>query len=93
MKACLRVLVEIDFEEDVTNAATLADDIIRVLAENRVELPLLLHGFETTVWPLYRKSLALDIDARLGFEDGIHLPDGRIAADNRDIILAARGLM
>jgi uncharacterized protein (DUF849 family) len=87
---CLRVLVEIDFEEDVQQALDLADDIMRILADNRVLLPILLHGFNQTVWPLYRKSLKLKVDARLGFEDGIHLPDGRIAADNRGIILAAR---
>jgi uncharacterized protein (DUF849 family) len=28
--------------------------------------------------------------SNLGFEDGTLLPDGRIAADNRDIITAAR---
>jgi uncharacterized protein (DUF849 family) len=89
-KDCLRVLVEIDFEKNVTQAMALADDILHVLADHRITLPLLLHGFDESVWPLYRKSRVLKIDARLGFEDSIHLPDGRIAADNRDIILAAR---
>jgi uncharacterized protein (DUF849 family) len=88
----LRVLVEIDFEKDVTKAIALADDILRVLADHRVALPLLLHGFDESVWPLYHKSQALGIDARLGFEDGVHLPDGRIAASNRDIIAAAQAL-
>lgn len=92
VKDCLRVLVEIDFEADVAGALDLADEIIGILKEKRITLPLLLHGFDQTVWTLYRRSLALKIDARLGFEDGIHLPDGRIAADNRDIILAARAL-
>jgi uncharacterized protein (DUF849 family) len=90
VKDCLRVMVEIDLEQDVTKAVALADDIMRVLADHRVTLPLLLHGFDESVWPLYRKSRALKIDARLGFEDGIHLPNGRVAADNRDIIAAAR---
>jgi uncharacterized protein (DUF849 family) len=89
---CLRVLVEIDFEADVAKAAALADDIMRVLADNGIALPILLHGFDASMWPLYRKSRVLSIDARLGFEDGIHLPDGRIAADNRDIIRAAHAL-
>jgi uncharacterized protein (DUF849 family) len=87
---CLRVMVEIDLEKDVTKAIALADDIMRVLADHRIALPLLLHGFDASVWPLYRKSRALNIDARLGFEDSLHLPDGRVAADNRDIIRAAR---
>jgi uncharacterized protein (DUF849 family) len=91
-KEALRVLIEIDFENDVTQAIALADDIMRVLADHRVTLPLLLHGFAESVWPLYRKSRELRIDARLGFEDGVHLPDGRIAASNRDIIAAAHAL-
>jgi uncharacterized protein (DUF849 family) len=92
VRDCLRVLVEIDFENDVQQALDLADDIMRILADSHVALPILLHGFDQTVWPLYRKSLLLKVDARLGFEDSIHLPDGRIAADNRGIILAARAL-
>jgi uncharacterized protein (DUF849 family) len=89
----LRVLVEIDFENDVAKAIVLADDIMRVLAEHAVTLPLLLHGFDESVWPLYRKSRELGIDSRLGFEDGVHLPDGRLAASNGDIIAAAHGLI
>lgn len=89
MTDCLRVLVEIDFEKDVPGALHLADEIISVLKQHDVALPLLLHGFDQTVWPLYRKSQTLAIDARLGFEDGVHLPDGSVAADNRDIIHVA----
>jgi uncharacterized protein (DUF849 family) len=90
VKDCLRVLVEIGSEEDVGDALALADEIIALLRQHDIALPLLLHGLDQTMWPLYRKSLALGIDARLGFEDGIHLPDGRIALDNREIIDAAR---
>lgn len=87
---CLRVLVEIDYEKDIAKAEILADDIIAILSAARITLPLLLHGFDDSVWPLYRKSLTRGIDARLGFEDSLYLPDGRIAQDNRDIIRAAR---
>lgn len=88
-KKCLRVLVELDFEEDVANALSLAEAIIRSLGESRIDLPILLHGFDETVWPLYRKSLVLGVDARLGLEDGLLLPDGRVAAGNLDLIAAA----
>lgn len=89
---CLRILVEIDFERDVANALTLADEMIGIIKEKRIDLPILLHGFDQTMWPLYRKSRALGVDARLGFEDGLTLPDGSIAADNSAIIAAAREL-
>lgn len=89
---CLRILVEIDFEEDVANALALADEMIGITTRSGIDLPILLHGFDQTMWPLYRKSKALGVDARLGFEDGLLLPDGRVAADNRAIITAAAEL-
>lgn len=88
----LRVLVEIDLEKDVAKAIALADDILRILVDHSITLPRLLHGFDASVWPLYRKSRELGIDSRLGFEDGVHLPDGSIAPSNRDIIAAAQML-
>lgn len=91
-KECLRILVEIDFERDVADAQALADAMIGIITAGRLDLPILLHGFDQTMWPLYRRSRALGVDARLGFEDGLTLPDGRIAADNRAIIEAAREL-
>jgi len=91
-KDCLRILVEIDFEKTVANALALADEMIGIIKEKRIDLPILLHGFDETMWPLYRKSRTLGVDARLGFEDGLTLPDGRIAADNPAIIAAAREL-
>jgi uncharacterized protein (DUF849 family) len=88
-KDCLRILVEIDLEKDVANALALADEMIGIIAQSQIDLPILLHGFDRTMWPLYRKSRVLGLDARLGFEDGLELPDGSIAADNPAIIAAA----
>lgn len=91
-KDALRVLIEIDFEKDVANALSLADAIIRILGESHIDQPIQLHGFDQTMWPLYRRSRALGLDARLGLEDGLILPDGRKAADNLAIITAAHEL-
>ncbi|WP_119392062.1 3-keto-5-aminohexanoate cleavage protein [Taklimakanibacter lacteus] len=87
-KQALRVLVEIDFEKDVAGALRLADEIMGILEDSRFGLPILLHGFDETMWPLYHRSLELGVDARLGLEDGVTLPDGSLAADNSDIIRA-----
>jgi uncharacterized protein (DUF849 family) len=91
-KDCLRILVEIDFEQDVANALAIADEMIGIITRNGPDLPILLHGFDQTMWPLYRKSRALGVDARLGFEDGLMLPDGTLGADNLAIIRAAAQL-
>ena len=91
-KDCLRILVEIDFEKDVASALALADEMIGIITQSHIDLPILLHGFDQTMWPLYRKSRVLGVDARLGFEDGLELPDGSIATDNLAIIAAAAEL-
>ena len=88
---CLRVLIEIN-EQDADEGLRAAGAIIAVLDEARLPLPRLLHGSDTTKWPLYRESLRLGLDARIGFEDGLRLPSGEIAASNAALIEAARAM-
>ena len=88
---CLRALIEIN-EQDVDDGLRAAQAIVKVLDEARLALPRLLHGADATQWPLYRESLRLGLDARIGFEDGLRLPSGEIAADNAALIAAARTL-
>ena len=91
VKECLRVLVEIDFEERRGCRGARRRRPARPGRQSR-RAPRPLARVDASVWPLYRKSLALQIDARLGFEDGVRLADGQIAADNRGIIVAAHTL-
>lgn len=86
---CLRVLIEIN-EQDESEALQVAGGIIRVLDRAGPSLPRLLHGYDATKWRLYREALALGLDARIGLEDGSHLPSGERAADNADLIRVAR---
>ncbi|HSI42571.1 MAG TPA: 3-keto-5-aminohexanoate cleavage protein [Xanthobacteraceae bacterium] len=89
--ACLRVLIEIN-EQDAAEGLAVAHGVRAVLAGAGLALPILLHGYDATVWPLYRESRALGLDGRIGFEDGALLPPGRVAADNAELIQAARGI-
>jgi uncharacterized protein (DUF849 family) len=91
-KRCLRVLIEID-EQDEREGTRVANAIIDVLGSSSVTLPKLLHGYEQTKWPLFRYAIALGLDSRIGFEDGGALPTGETAQNNADLIRAARQMI
>ncbi|MBY5328159.1 3-keto-5-aminohexanoate cleavage protein [Rhizobium leguminosarum] len=84
-----RVLIELDDEQDPQHACDIADGIIKVLRDSRVNRPILLHGFDDTVWPFVRLARERRYSTRIGLEDGKHLPDGTIANDNAALVTAA----
>jgi len=84
----LRILIEIG-EQDLGAALTRADAILRLLSRASLRKPILLHGFDATVWPLVERAFALGLSTRVGLEDGAALPDGTIAADNAELVRAA----
>ncbi|MBX4867957.1 3-keto-5-aminohexanoate cleavage protein [Rhizobium bangladeshense] len=84
-----RVLVELDDEQDLQRACHIRDGIIEVLERRRLLRPVLLHGFENTVWPFVRSARERGYSTRVGLEDGKHLPDGTIAGDNAALVAAA----
>jgi uncharacterized protein (DUF849 family) len=54
-----------------------------------LEPPVLLHGEEDATWPVLRRAQALGLDARIGLEDTLTLPDGTPAPDNAALVRAA----
>ncbi|PSH68691.1 hypothetical protein CU102_13140 [Phyllobacterium brassicacearum] len=87
-KKCLRVLIEIN-EQDIDEGFAAAIGIISVLERGKIKLPILLHGDEKSVWPMFREAMARGYDSRIGLEDGNLLPSGKKAAGNADIVRAA----
>jgi uncharacterized protein (DUF849 family) len=84
----LRILIEIG-EQDVAVARRVADDIDAVLERANVRRPILLHGFDATVWPFVELAHRRRWSTRVGLEDGRHLPDGTTASDNAALVAAA----
>ncbi|WEV24238.1 3-keto-5-aminohexanoate cleavage protein [Streptomyces sp. 71268] len=83
----LRILAEI--------TATTPQDAIHAAADLLNELapaasPVLLHGEDEAAWPVLRLAVARGLDTRIGLEDVLHLPDGRIAPDNTALVRMAR---
>ena len=88
---CLRVLIEIN-EQDFSAGLEACRGVMAILDRAGIGLPRLLHGHDATVWDFYREALQQGLDARIGLEDGKHLPDGTVAEGNAALIRAARAL-
>jgi uncharacterized protein (DUF849 family) len=90
-RRCLRVLIELN-EQDLSAGLEAYRDVMAILDRAGIRLPRLLHGLDATVWDFYREALQQGLDARIGLEDGKHLPDGTVAGGNAALIRAARAL-
>ena len=88
----LRILIEI--EEQALDAAMVATDaIVTVLKRGGVRKPVLLHGFDATVWPFVERAGRQGFSTRVGLEDGAALPDGTTAPSNAALVAAAAAIM
>jgi uncharacterized protein (DUF849 family) len=88
---CLRVLLEPE-EADPEAAMHSVQAMEKVLGAAKVRTPRLLHGVETTVWPLIEVAFQRGYATRVGFEDTLRLPDGTLAQANAELVLEARKL-
>jgi uncharacterized protein (DUF849 family) len=86
--SCVRLLVE-PMDEDVDAALATADKTLAALDGVAPEVPRLLHGKEATVWPLVDEAWARGLEARVGLEDTLTLPDGSTATGNAALVAAA----
>ena len=51
--------------------------------------PVLLHGLDESCWPLLQHAGRRGVQARIGLEDTVTLPDGSTAKDNAALVSAA----
>jgi uncharacterized protein (DUF849 family) len=84
----LRLLFEIN-QQDKTEALSELAAIEKCLGEAARLKPVLLHGFDATVWMFVETAFAQGYSTRVGLEDGAALPDGRIAPSNAALVAAA----
>ena len=88
---CLRVLVEMTDDEPALAEAE-CRAVLGVLAASAPEVPILLHGEGGSVWAMVREARRRGLSTRVGLEDGLTLPDGAAAADNAELVAAARAI-
>lgn len=88
----LRILVEV-MDREAEEAQAEATAILALLDEIGVTPPRLLHGEGQSAWPVLREAARRGLSTRIGLEDTLALPDGAPAADNADLVRAARAVL
>jgi uncharacterized protein (DUF849 family) len=87
--AIQRVLIEPIRAGGVEDALALTARIHAALDEGGVGVPRLQHGEGRATWPVMRDAVRRGCLVRIGFEDTLHLPDGRLAGSNVELVRAA----
>jgi len=87
-RRCLRIMVEMS-EQDTSEAMAVAGGIRAVLDSAGVRRPMLLHGFDATVWRFVTLAAQRRWSTRVGLEDGNQLANGAITASNAALTAAA----
>lgn len=87
----LRVLVE-PFAARMGDALSQVAELHDALDAAGVGAPRLQHGDGDATWLLLEDALRRGIDTRIGLEDTLRLPDGRLAEGNLELVLAAQAL-
>lgn len=89
---CLRILLEPQ-EQELASALQTVNEIEKTLDSGAREitrtLPRLLHGTEATAWPMMDEAINRGYDVRIGLEDTLVLPDGKMARDNVELLAEA----
>jgi uncharacterized protein (DUF849 family) len=86
---CMRVMIELNADGDVATA----DEILALVAAADSPAPVLLHGLDESCWPLLQHAGLRGLQARIGLEDTLTLPDGSVAAGNAELVSAALDLL
>lgn len=87
----VRVLIEPE-TEDADQAVAECREMAAAIRAAGVTAPILYHGYGETVWPIVRAAIEDGCETRIGFEDGLTLEDGSVAASNVELVEAARAL-
>jgi len=90
---CLRLMFE-PADDTVISALETVNDIEEVLNLHHIMgKSRLLHGYNSTVWPLLAEAKKRGYDSRIGFEDTLYLPDEQKANNNAELIDAAKKIL
>lgn len=85
---CVRILIE-PGEEQTERAVATVEAIENILDNAHIQTGRLLHGFDTTTWPLLKLALRRGYDTRIGLEDTLSLPDGQLTSGNAELLSVA----
>jgi uncharacterized protein (DUF849 family) len=86
---CMRVMVELPADGDTA----IADDLLGLVFTAASAAPVLLHGVDESCWPLLEHAGRRGVQARIGLEDTLSMPDGTPAPGNAALVVAALQLL
>lgn len=86
---CLRVMIELGPDGDTETA----DDLLARIRSASSPAPILLHGLDESCWPLLAHAGVRGLQARIGLEDTLALPDGSPAPGNAELVAAANDVL
>lgn len=89
---CARVLVEVQ-DVPADQVPEEAQTILGIVHATHPASSILLHGEEHSAWPAFEVAHELRMDARIGLEDTLTLPDGAPAASNTQLVEACASLL
>jgi uncharacterized protein (DUF849 family) len=82
-----RGVVRVVAETTVADPEIAVEEAGRILkALGRVPVPVLLHGEETSAWPVFEYATLQGYHARIGLEDVLTNPDGSLTEGNADLV-------
>jgi uncharacterized protein (DUF849 family) len=84
----MRVLVEPD-DQDLEESMRVASEILGIVSRSASRKPILMHGFDQTVWPFIHRACEKGLSIRVGFEDTKYLADGTEARSNAQLVAEA----
>jgi uncharacterized protein (DUF849 family) len=90
---CVRLLLEITEDLPPDEAVAAARVLVASLGADDGGIPVLLHGEGMSAWPAFEVAAREGLQARIGLEDALVLPDGSPARGNADLVRAARALI
>ena len=85
----MRVMIELSGDGDVAAA----DDLLSQVMAVGSPAPVLLHGSDESCWALLEHAGRCGVQARIGLEDTVRMPDGSTAAGNGELVSAAVALL
>ena len=71
----------------------MVDTIEDVLGDALPQVPRLVHGTDEAVWPLLERAMRGGHVSRIGLEDTLLLPTGKISTDNGALVRAAKTMI
>jgi uncharacterized protein (DUF849 family) len=92
LKYCFRILLE-PGEQELQKALKNLEAIENFLSGLLDKQSVLLHGYDKTCWELLKIAHQKGYDCRVGFEDVLTLPTGKLASSNLELVQEASAIL